>query len=414
MKYRRRSFFELALAMGLLAPVALAQKAPPAPAPPSSPASTTPAAPAPAIGQPSQTDQDVVMFLRGHVATADGTPVPHDLLVERICNGRVNQQVYASPRGDFTMQMGSMTDSFLDATGDRTSPFVINGRASLSGIPRRELTNCEVRASVSGFRSSNVILAGLTTVSGFIDVGAIVVERTTKVEGMTLSATPYQAPKDAVKAYEKGLAAAKNGKLDDARGYFEKAVKIYPTYAPAWFRLGAVLQAENQKDAARSSYTQATTIDAKFLPPYLSLALLAYEGGNWPDVLTLTGHILEQDPLNQTNVTGYIIDFDPFNCAEAYFFNAVANYKLNRIKDAEKSALKAEQRADLSILFPQLHLLLAEIYAREKSYGRAISEIQAYLELAPQAKDADQVREHLAKLEKLSHAASSDEKADKQ
>lgn len=413
MKHRRSSFLELTLAMGLLAPVALAQKAPP-PAPAPSPAPSTPAAPPAGIVQPNQTDEDLVMFLRGHVATGDGTPVPHDLLVERLCNGRVNQQVYASPRGDFTMQMGSMNDSFLDATGDRTSPFGINSKASLSGIPRRELTNCELRASVSGFRSSTVILAGLTAFGGSIDVGAIVVDRTAKVEGMTLSATPYKAPKDALKAYEKGLAAEKNGKLDNARGYFEKAVEIYPSYAPAWFRLGTVLQAENQKDAAHSAYTQATTIDAKFLPPYLSLALLAYEGGNWPDVLTFAGHILEQDPLNQTSVTGYIFDFDPLNCAEAYFLNAVANYKLNRIQDAEKSALKAEQRADLSILFPQLHLLLADIYAREKRYGTAISEIQAYLELAPQAKDADQVREQLAKLQKLNQSASTGEKADKQ
>ena len=409
-----RIFFELVLAMGLLAPVVAAQKPPaPAPAPPPSPTPSTPTTPTPVIGQPSQTDEDLVMFLRGHVATADGTSVPHDLLVERVCSGRVNQQVYASPRGDFSMQMGSMTDSFLDATGERASPFGMNNKVSLSGIPRRELANCELRASVSGFRSSNVILAGLTAFGGAIDVGSIVVDRTTKVEGMTLSAKPYKAPKDALRAYEKGLAAEKNGKLDNAREYFEKAVQIYPTYAHAWFRLGAVLQAENQKDAARSAYTRATTIDAKFLPPYLSLASLAYEARNWPDVLALTGHILEQDPLNPANVAGYVVDFDPLNCAEAYFYNAVAAYKLNKIDDAEKSARKAEQRADLSTLFPQLHLLLAEIYARKKSFGPAISEIQAYLELVPHAKDSDQVREQLAKLEKLNQSASTGEKADK-
>jgi len=39
---------------------------------------------------------------------------------------------------------------------------------------------------------------------------------------MTMSATPYKAPKDARRAYEKGLQAERNGKLADAHKYFER------------------------------------------------------------------------------------------------------------------------------------------------------------------------------------------------
>jgi hypothetical protein len=411
-KHRRYIFLELALPMVLLVPAALGQKPPaPTPAPTPSPAPSIPVTPAPGPPQPSQQDADLVMFLRGRVATGDGTPVPHDSLVERVCNGRVNQQVYATPRGDFSMQMGTMTDSFLDATGDRTSPYGLTSKPSLSGIPRRELTSCELRVSVSGFRSNTVILAGLTAFGGAIDVGSIMVQRTMKADGMTLSAAPYKAPKDALKAYERGLAAEKNGKLGNAREYFEKAVEIYPKYAYAWFHLGTVLEAENQKDAARTAYTRATNVDAKYLPPYLSLAVMEYEAGNWTGVVHLTGHILELDLLNHESVTGYIVDFDPSNCAEAYLYNAMANYQLGKFEDAERNALKAEQRADLS-RFPQLHLLLAEIYARKNSYGDAISELQAYLQLVPNAKNAVQVREQLAKLEKLNGSELSKRKPD--
>jgi hypothetical protein len=52
------------------------------------------------------------MFLQGRVATHDGAPVPNDVLVERACDNRVRQVVYASPHGDFSMQLGSRTDSF--------------------------------------------------------------------------------------------------------------------------------------------------------------------------------------------------------------------------------------------------------------------------------------------------------------
>ena len=127
---------------------------------------------------------------------------------------------------------------------------------------------------------------------------------------------------------------------------------------------------------------------------------MAFETGNWSEVLNLTGHILDLDPLNHAAGSTYILDLDAVNYGDAYFYNAMANYKLNKMDDAEKSGLKAEN-VDLRRNFPQLHLLLAEIFARKNNYGRAISELETYLELAPHANDANQVREQLAKLEKL-------------
>jgi len=303
----------------------------------------------------------------------------------------------------------SRNDSFVDATGDQPSQNRLNTRDSVSGIPRRDLANCELRASVSGFSSSVINLVDLAGSLSSVDVGAIVVQRRTKIEGTTLSVSPYKAPKDARRAYEKGLEAERKGELANAHKYFGKAVEIYPQYLSAWFQLGTVLRKEEQKDAARKAFTQATTIDSKFLPPYLSLALIAYEAENWTEVLNFTGHILDLDPLN--HVSGYILDLDPLNYTEAYFYNSVANFKLNKFEDAEKSGLKAEQ-VDLTTRFPQLHLLLAELFTRKNNYGRAIAEIQNYLELVPHAQDADQVRVRLAKLQKLNGSESAREKVD--
>jgi len=405
---RMRIFVELGLAMGLLVPGALAQK-PPAPPPPTPP--NHPATPTPSSTPPSQPRGDLVMFLLGRVATDDGTPVPHDALVERVCNARVRQQVYATSRGDFSMELGSMADSYLDASGDRSPQYGQASKVPGTGISRLELTNCELRATVSGFHSSVVSLMDLTPGSSSMDIGAIVVHRATKIKGMTLSAVPYKAPRDARRAYEKGLEAERNGRLADARQYFEKAVEIYPKYANAWFQLGIVLQNLAQKESARAAYTHATTIDRKFLPPYLSLASMAYEAEDWTQVLNLTNQVLDLDPLKYAHVTGFILDLDPQDYAKAYFYNSAANYKLNKIEDAERSGLKAE-RLDVRPRFPQLHLLLAEIFARKNNYATAISETKIYLELAPHAKNADQVREWLAKLEKLNGPLSSSEKTD--
>lgn len=399
------------LAWAILAPITLAQKpAGPAPAPqPSSPgkgAANTAALP---TTQPDPTVDQLVMFIRGRVAISDGTPVPHDLLIERVCNTSVLQQVYPAPSGDFSMQLGSMAQTVVDATGDLTPQFGSANKNSDMGISRRELTNCEMRASASGFRSETISLVGLTPSVGALDVGNLVVHRVVKVEGMTLSAAPYKAPPDALKAYEKGLAAAKKGKSEEAVKHFEQAVKIYPKYPSAWFQLGLAYQTQKQTDEARAAFLQATNVDTKFLPPYLSLASLAFEAQNWPEVLTFTNHILDLDPLNHTNVTGYILDLDPMNCTEAYFYNALANYRLNHIDQAEKSALKAEH-VDLITHFPQLHVLLAEIFAEKNNYPGAITELRMYLDLVPNAKEDEYLRQKLAKLEKLNDAASTSEK----
>ena len=351
------------------------------------------------------------MFLRGRVAIRDGAPIPNDMLVERVCNNRVRQEVYATAQGDFSMQLGSRTDSLPETNDDPMSRYGAARKDSSLGIPRRELTNCELRASASGFHSRTISLMGLDTFSSNVDVGVIVVQRGTRIEGTTLDAALYKLPKDARRAYEKGLQAKRDGKLAEARKYFETTVEIYPSFTNAWFLLGTVLQRENQKDAARKAYTQATTLDSRFVPPYLSLASMAFQTGNWTEVLHLTDHILDLDPLYHTAARGYVIDLDSLNYGDAYFYNAVANYKLNKFEEAEKSGLKAEH-LDLQTNFPQLHLLLAEIFARKNNYARAISEMQAYLELAPRAKNADRVREQLAKLEKLNGSVSTREKPD--
>lgn len=411
MNKRSRILAELAFTIGLLAPIASAQK-PPAPAPPSGPAPSAPSRPAtsvPSTMQPNQLGGDFVMYLMGRIATSDGTPIPHDLLVERICSENVRQQVYASSNGDFSMQVGSKTDSFPDASTDIRSPERVNDKDSIRGIPRSELTRCDLQASASGFRSNRVSLMELAPSSGSADVGVIVVERTTKIKGMTLNAQAYKAPPNARKAYEKGLDAENKGKLAEARKYFEQAVTLYPKYVSAWFQLGMLFERENQKDSARDAYAHATALDMKFLPPFLSLASMSFEEGDWSAVLQYTRHILDLDPFSYGEMNSYVLDLDELNPAAAYFYNAVANYNLNRLEEAEKSALKAE-RVDLLTKFPQLHVLLAEIFTRKKNYDAAIQELRSYLELVPHAKDTDLIRQRLAKLQELSHSASANQK----
>lgn len=348
----------------------------------------------------------MIMFLQGTVKTTDGSPVPNDVMVERVCGAQVRQQVHASPNGQFSMQLGSHNDATLDATGEAARSETSSKNAGL-GIPRQALLNCELRASASGFTSSIVNLVDLSGSLSSVDIGSIVMHRGTKVAGSTISASAYKAPPRAISAYEKGLEAQRKGKFATARMQYQKAVEIYPSYANAWFQLGTVLQQEQQKDAARRAFTKAAESDSRFLPPFLSLAAMAFEAENWIEVLSFTNHVLDNDPLH--HMPGYVLDLDSSNYAQASYYNAVANFKVNKLEDAEKSGLKTAH-TDLLTQFPQVHLLLSEIYARKNDYDSAIIEVRTFLELAPHGKNAEQVRERLAQLEKLNVSASTEKK----
>src|SRR5258706_12494747 len=134
------------IAVTLLAPVTLAQRPPaatPAPPPPTSTPPSRPANPSPfpSSSDSTQMREDLVMFLRGRIATHDGVPVPNDVLIERVCNNRTRQEVYASLHGDFSMQLGSRNDSYPAASGDSISPYGSTSKAPIQGIPRRQFTN---------------------------------------------------------------------------------------------------------------------------------------------------------------------------------------------------------------------------------------------------------------------------------
>lgn len=406
-----RIFVAFGLAIGLLVPVAFAQK-PPAPPPPSTPPRTSPTQPgnpASPSSQPTLAEADFVMFLTGNVAADDGSHLPSNVMVERVCNAKVRQQVYASPAGDFSMQLGSVIDSTMDASAEGGSQSVLSGKYSETGIPRQQLANCELRALASGFRSRDLSLVALDSSGKNVMVGTIIVHRNTNVEGTTIDAAAYKAPKDAVTAYQKGLDAQKNGKLENARRYFEKAVDVYPAYSRAWFHLGTVLEKEKQKEAARTAYTRATIEDAGYLPPYLSLAVMASAAENWTEVIRTTNSILALDPFK--DLAGYTVELDSFTFAEAYFYNALANYQLKNFGEAERNALKAER---LLSRIPDVHLLLGDIFARKNDYPAAIGELQTYLELVPHADNVELVRERQAELKKRNDGLSTGEKKDPQ
>jgi superkiller protein 3 len=207
--------------------------------------------------------------------------------------------------------------------------------------------------------------------------------RKANVERDVISITSLNAPKEAKKAYEKGLKAMRKRKWKAGQKEFEKAVEIYPQYAAAWFELGKALEEQNKLDEARKAHRRALAADDKLVRPYIQLAGIAARQRKWQEVADTTGRALKLNP----------IDFPG-----AYFYNAVASYNLKNLQAAEKSAREA-LRLDTQHSFPRIDHLLGVILVRKGDLSGAAQHLKNYLELVPNASDAPAVRKQLAKVE---------------
>jgi tetratricopeptide (TPR) repeat protein len=245
------------------------------------------------------------------------------------------------------------------------------------------LSGCELRANLAGFRSDSINLFDRKS-NDNPEVGTIFLHRQANVEGLTVSVTAALAPGSARKAFDKGREAEKKGKWEDAQRQFQKAVGEYPKFAAAWYELGRTQEHLNDIEGARKSYAQSLAADAKFVSPYEQLAGLAASEKNWPEMAKNSSRLLQ---LNR-------VDFP-----RAWYSNAFANFQLQNIEAAEKSAREGIA-ADSGHHFPQMNYLLAIILEQKQDYAGAAASLRSYITLAPKAADVDKVKQQLAELER--------------
>jgi tetratricopeptide (TPR) repeat protein len=214
------------------------------------------------------------------------------------------------------------------------------------------------------------------------DIGTILLHRIAGVEGSSVSVTSMRAPKEARKAYERGLQSLLKNKPGDAVKDFEKAVALYPKYAEAWMNLGKVLVQQKSLAAGRAALLSAIDADPKLIPPYVELGLMAAADANWQQSAEFLDKALKLDP----------VDFP-----QAWYANAVAYYNLKNYAAAEKSAREAV-RLDPKHTNARSGYLLGLVLAEKRDYAGAASELTTYLKLAPNAPDVAEVREQLKQL----------------
>jgi tetratricopeptide (TPR) repeat protein len=365
--------------------LAFAQKAPtlPTPAPTRPPTGTTNSTtPSNTSTAPTSGTASIArpIYLSGKVVLQDGTPPPELAKIERVCGGSPHSQGYTDSKGRFQFQVDSQVGGEQDAS-DPNSRASGSGRPGNSAASRGQLAGCELRAVLPGFISSSLTLSNHSEFDSS-EVGTIILRRAGNVDGTTISMTSLNAPKDALKAYEKARELQKKEKTEEAERSFQKAVELYPRYATAWYQLG-LLQTRGHLDQAEVSFTKSIEADPKYINPYLSLALIYEQSKRWQKALELTETVIKLNPN----------DFP-----RAHFFKAAAQYNLQDTVAAEKTV---RQAIDLDIRheYPQAEKLLGMILAQRKDLTGGAEHLRRYLELMPGAEDAALVRREIANFE---------------
>jgi tetratricopeptide (TPR) repeat protein len=291
------------------------------------------------------------------------------------------QVIHTDLGGYFTFNLGSGAQSNVDFSASNETP---QSFSSLSAaLPDRlgnRLAGCEVRVSVAGFRPRRFPLAHLSEM-GRVAIGNVMLERVGAAPGTAVSVTSLLVPKDASKKFEDAVKDLDKNNVDSALQHLEEAVQIYDQYAAAWNEIGRVYLRRSDREKAEEAFVKAVSADSEYLPPLVNLATLQIQNQEWENGVETAKKALELQP----------------DLGFASFLQAVGEYNLNHLDEAERSAKEAERATHEDN--PQVHALLAQIYMTREDYMQAAVHMRSYLEESPNGQFADKMKKDLADIE---------------
>jgi tetratricopeptide (TPR) repeat protein len=255
------------------------------------------------------------------------------------------------------------------------------------------------------------------------------------------STAPIKAPKKAKQLMDQGSRALEKNELKKAETLLKSAVVEFPDYGDAWMQLGMAHQKQDHFAEARDAFKKAIAIDELNAAAYVQLGWVAIREGTLKEaegkpkakeckrieaevkVMVAEGKRNEAE-IKWKEAEGVCKDMErilkeaeskwkdavdaaekaikiaPLAFPETYYISALAYYSIGNSVRVEKNA-ETLQKLDRDHRFPQIHLILAHIKAKDQKYAAAISECRNYLKYASKAPDAEEVREKIRQYEEL-------------
>jgi protein O-GlcNAc transferase len=198
----------------------------------------------------------------------------------------------------------------------------------------------------------------------------------------TIDALLASVPKPAFKRYQKAMELAQAGDNRSAIEELKGAISLHAEFAYAYSELGVQYMKLGQLDPAIEALRQAVKLapDAFITRLNYGIALL-----NKRDFSQAEGEIRRALKKNDSAPT-------------AHLYLGIALISLRNLDEAEKELQRAVTQGGKEMGLA--HYYLGGIYWGKRDYKRAADELETYLQMVPQASDAERVRTTIQELRK--------------
>jgi tetratricopeptide (TPR) repeat protein len=228
--------------------------------------------------------------------------------------------------------------------------------------------------------SENIEVEPHKTTQSTIHVRAAQEADSNKSPGGTVTLANLNVPEKARKEFDRGTEALDYSDLTEAAKHFEKAARIYPTYASAFNNLGVIAARQKDLKMARTYFEKAVSVDTHLSDAYLNLGKLDLSEQKFQDA---------KQPLERA------LDIEPQNL-EAMMM--MANCELITGQNESAIAYARKIHALPHEKFAASHLVAARALEASHRPDQAIEEYRIFLQEAPGSEFAHDAREALARL----------------
>ena len=251
------------------------------------------------------------------------------------------------------------------------------GHYSLGGL-RRGIYH--LSASTEGYeafrQSVDLTRSAFHTV---VDIGMTALRRTSS--GAPPSLSDASAPKKARQEYQKGMKALASNRIPEAKAHFSRAVEKYPCYARAQTAVALGFVSDRDLANAEAALKKSIACDPGYWSAYLKLG----------ELYNVEGRFRESEPLLQDGVRRQPGSW------KFHYQLGVAYYGLAAYDKAQEEYLRSES---LDPPAPaEVHVKLADVYFKERSFRKAYAEMQAYLSAEPDGRFSGKVKDLIRQMD---------------
>lgn len=198
----------------------------------------------------------------------------------------------------------------------------------------------------------------------------------------SISAGEFDAaiPDKARQEFERASNASREGKTEEAIARLRQAIAIYPNYLMAHNDLGTLLLGQGKLDEASEELHRALEIDPKSFNPNLNLGIV----------------LVHQHKFSEAAASLKVAVSLDSSSPAARLYNGIALEALDDLEEAERELKAAYDIGGTGYAVALFHL--GQVYMNKGDRQKAVLAFERYLNEAPKARNAEQVKTLLGTL----------------